>query len=87
MDYTASIMTIPKHYSKKMILISVALVVCLVAGAYVYYVSSWRINDMPGKVIGNNSKHIPESKLPQCTAPAGGIDNEPCYSPPGAVYF
>lgn len=45
-----------------------------------------RVDDMPGTVIGNNFRGIPESKLPECDFDGSRFLQEPCYSPPGMLY-
>jgi hypothetical protein len=72
--------------NKKQILLFASIFIVLVAIAFAFF-STTKVNDMPGTVIGDNPKNIPESKLPACNAPAGGIINEPCYSPPGMMYL
>jgi len=70
----------------KLICIVLLILLLLVSGVKVY-TTKLRINDMPGTVQGDNPKHTPESKLPICNFTGANFIEEPCYVPPGAVYF
>jgi hypothetical protein len=72
-----------KKYYKKFLVIVLILLMLIGGIRFVSYILG---DDMPGRVIGNNPNNIKESELPICYAPAGGIVNEPCYSPPDAIY-
>ena len=71
-----------------MILAIVILMASLIMlGTFILMRSGNKVDDLPGKVIGENPKNIPESQLPVCDFTGAGFKEQPCYSPPGSLYF
>lgn len=75
--------------TKKHIVFFIALAICsgICLGVYKMYDRFVLGNDLPGSVIGENPKRIPESKLPICDFTGSRFINTPCYSPHGADYL
>ena len=76
---------------KRLLMVALSLVLLEAGVAYVLLASdrvfNWYVDDRPGTVIGNNPQHKRESQLPECNFTGADFVEEPCYSPPGSMYF